>query len=324
MCGALGLRWNARTAPETESFPHAMGKAYLRGRMNTVNVSPANDHLAGASRTIGSPSRMMVACWTAECWRGRWMMAQVVQKVDAETVGARIRATPGQIAAFCRAHHIRWLALFGSVLRDDFRADSDIDVLIEFDTEHPVTFFDLHEMQEELSRLFGGRSVDLVTHASLYWRMRGRVLRSMIVLYGDAPEIPDAVVPEVSTPKDDRVYVGIMWDMVHTMGDAVRGKTRADYDADAALRYALAGALRRFSARSAQVSGAFRETHAEIPWHKTDTMYRTVSEDGVVVNEGMLWEIAACAMPALIPALEPILPPELRYPPDEPFRGVNG
>jgi len=185
MCGALGLRWNARTAPETGSFPHAMGKAYLRGRMNTVNVSPANDRLAGASRTIGSPSRMMVACWTAECWRGRWMMAQVVQKVDAETVGARIRATPGQIAAFCRAHHIRWLALFGSVLRDDFRVDSDIDVLIEFDTEHPVTFFDLHEMQEELSRLFGGRSVDLVMPASLHQLIRDRVLPLVEVQYAE-------------------------------------------------------------------------------------------------------------------------------------------
>jgi uncharacterized protein len=46
-----------------------------------------------------------------------------------------------QIADFCRAHHIRKLSLFGSVLRDDFRDESDVDVLIEFEPDHKVDFF---------------------------------------------------------------------------------------------------------------------------------------------------------------------------------------
>jgi uncharacterized protein len=251
-------------------------------------------------------------------------MAQGVHKVSPAVVRERIHASPEEIAAFCRAHHIRWLALFGSVLRDDFREDSDVDVLVEFIPEHPVTLFDLREMEEELSRLFTGRNVDLVTRAALYWRMRDRVLRNMLVLYGDAPEIPDPEAPEIPTPKDDRVYVGIMWDMARTMRDTVCGKTRAEYDADEMLRYTLAGALRRFSARSAQVSQSFRATHTEIAWGKTDTMYRAVSEDGIAINEGILWEIATCEMPALISLLERILPPELRYPPEKPSRGMNG
>ncbi|MDQ2786085.1 MAG: nucleotidyltransferase domain-containing protein [Chloroflexota bacterium] len=112
-------------------------------------------------------------------------MAQVVHNVSPAAVRERIHATPEEIAAFCRAHHIRWLALFGSVLRDDFRDDSDIDVLVEFDPEYPVTFFDLYDMEEELSRLFGGRKIDLVTSASLHRLIRERVLPLVEVQYAE-------------------------------------------------------------------------------------------------------------------------------------------
>ncbi len=56
-----------------------------------------------------------------------------------------------EIAAFCRRHHIRKLALFGSVLRDDFRPDSDVDVLVEFEPEARVGFFEFVEIEDELS-----------------------------------------------------------------------------------------------------------------------------------------------------------------------------
>lgn len=112
-------------------------------------------------------------------------MAQVVHKVNPVVVQERIHASPEQIAAFCRTHHVRWLALFGSVLRDDFTDDSDVDVLVEFDPEYPVTFFDLHTMEEELSRLFGGRKINLVTSASLHRLIRARVLPLAEVQYAE-------------------------------------------------------------------------------------------------------------------------------------------
>jgi predicted nucleotidyltransferase len=113
-------------------------------------------------------------------------MAQVVHKVSPAVVREHMHASPEEIAAFCRAHHICWLALFGSVLRDDFRDDSDIEVLVEFDPEHPVTFFDLYDMEEELSRLLGGRKIDLVTAASLHRLIRARVLPLAEVQYAEA------------------------------------------------------------------------------------------------------------------------------------------
>ena len=88
------------------------------------------------------------------------------------------------IADFCRRHHIRKLSLFGSVLRDDFRPDSDIDVLVDFEPGH-VIGFEILDIEEELSQLFGGRRVDMVREKYLNPRLRGRVLASAEVQYAE-------------------------------------------------------------------------------------------------------------------------------------------
>jgi len=89
-----------------------------------------------------------------------------------------------EIADFCRRHHIRKLALFGSVLRDDFRPDSDVDVLVEFEPSRAVGFAIL-DMEEELSRLFGGHKVDIVEEKYLNRWLRDRVLASAEVQYAE-------------------------------------------------------------------------------------------------------------------------------------------
>ena len=88
------------------------------------------------------------------------------------------------VADFCRRHHIRKLALFGSILRSDFRPDSDIDVLVEFELGYVpgLAFF---AMQEELSVLLG-RRVDLNTPASLSRYFRARVLQEAETLYASS------------------------------------------------------------------------------------------------------------------------------------------
>lgn len=86
-----------------------------------------------------------------------------------------------KIADFCRRNHIRRLAFFGSVLRDDFRPDSDIDVLVEFEPGH-VPGLALIRMQAELSALLG-HDIDLVTPKFLNRRIRDRVLSEMEVQY---------------------------------------------------------------------------------------------------------------------------------------------
>jgi len=87
-----------------------------------------------------------------------------------------------KLAAFCRKHHIRKLAFFGSVLREDFRPDSDIDVLVEFEDGHTPGFAFI-TIQDELSKLLGGREVELVTPKFLNYRIRERVEKEASVAY---------------------------------------------------------------------------------------------------------------------------------------------
>ena len=89
-----------------------------------------------------------------------------------------------KIAEFCRRHHIRKLALFGSALREDFRPDSDLDLLVEFDPEHTpgLAFFG---MEQELSEMLG-RKVDLNTPQFLSPYFRDRVLAEAEVQYATA------------------------------------------------------------------------------------------------------------------------------------------
>jgi predicted nucleotidyltransferase len=88
-----------------------------------------------------------------------------------------------QLEQFCLKWKVKELSLFGSVLRDDFRPESDIDVLVSFVPDAPWTLWDLMEMKEELESLFN-RPVDLVEKEALRnpWRKR-EILNTYEVLY---------------------------------------------------------------------------------------------------------------------------------------------
>jgi len=99
-------------------------------------------------------------------------------------MSARIAIDQEKIAEFCRRHHIRRLALFGSVLREDFTPESDVDVLVEFEPGHVpgLAFFG---MERELAELLG-RKVDLNTAGWLGPQIRDRVLEEAEVQYAAA------------------------------------------------------------------------------------------------------------------------------------------
>lgn len=94
----------------------------------------------------------------------------------------RIPVDAAVLADLCRRHHIRRLALFGSVLRDDFGPASDVDVLVEFEPGQTIGF-EIITIEEDLSALFGGRRVDVVIEKYLNPRLRDRVLASAQVQY---------------------------------------------------------------------------------------------------------------------------------------------
>ncbi len=89
---------------------------------------------------------------------------------------AKITIPSEEIAEFCKKNHIRKLSLFGSVLRDDFSSDSDIDFLVEFEVGKTPGLIGLSRMERELSEMLGGRKVDLRTPQDLSKYFRQEVL----------------------------------------------------------------------------------------------------------------------------------------------------
>ena len=96
-------------------------------------------------------------------------------------MSVRVEIPKEQIEAFCRRNHIRRLAFFGSVLRDDFTPESDVDVLVEFEPGERggLRFFG---MEQELSEILG-RKVDLNTPGFLSRYFRDEVIAEAEVLY---------------------------------------------------------------------------------------------------------------------------------------------
>ncbi len=88
-----------------------------------------------------------------------------------------------KIADFCRRNYIRKLAVFGSALRNDFGPDSDVDVLVDFETNHVPGFFKLFDMETELASIIGGRKVDLRTPEDLSRYFRDEVIAGAEVQY---------------------------------------------------------------------------------------------------------------------------------------------
>ena len=94
----------------------------------------------------------------------------------------RINIDKKQIADFCRKNHITKLALFGSILRDDFNPESDIDILVELEPGHKIGLMGMAGMEIELSKMVG-KKVDLRTPSELSDYFRDEVLAKAEVQY---------------------------------------------------------------------------------------------------------------------------------------------
>ena len=98
-------------------------------------------------------------------------------------MGTRLPIDPDVLAGLCSRHRIRKLSLFGSRMKGTARPDSDFDLLVEFLQDARPTYFDLANIEIELSALLGGRKVDLRTPAELSRHFREQVQRESEELY---------------------------------------------------------------------------------------------------------------------------------------------
>ncbi len=106
--------------------------------------------------------------------------------METDAIKARMGISSNEIAAFCKRQEITELALFGSVLRDDFGPDSEIDVLVKFGPNAKLSFLALDQMEKELSKMLG-RPVDLIEKVAIEkspnWVRRENILGSAKTIY---------------------------------------------------------------------------------------------------------------------------------------------
>lgn len=111
---------------------------------------------------------------------------QVYNSDSMKRLQQKIKVDKDRLGKFCRQHHIARLSFFGSVLRDDFSSDSDIDVLVDFEEGHTPGFLRVAQLERELSELLDDRKVDLRTREDLSRYFRNEVLATAEVQYAQA------------------------------------------------------------------------------------------------------------------------------------------
>lgn len=94
-----------------------------------------------------------------------------------------------QLTEFCQRHHIRKLSLFGSILRDDFCSESDVDFLVEFLPDYTPGLIGLVRMENELTQMLG-RKADLRTPQELSRYFRQEIIDESVVQYEQKPQYP--------------------------------------------------------------------------------------------------------------------------------------
>ena len=209
---------------------------------------------------------------------------------------ARIDLPKEEIAEFCKKWGICEFSFFGSVLTDDFRPDSDIDVLVTFEEDLKHTLFDLVHMGDELKKMFG-REVDLLTRRGVE-QSRNYIRRKSILSPLEQP---------------------ISRDMTYLLDILLAAKDARDFtaglDKDAFLSYrkcqcAVTYCLEVIAEAVKRLSDDSQRKYPDIPWSAMERVrdLHIPADDKVNLNE--VWDTVQDDAPVLISRLERIVPPE--------------
>ena len=217
--------------------------------------------------------------------------------------------TAAQLKEFCEERGIVKLAVYGSALREDFGPDSDVDLLVKFDPEATVSLFDLARTQEDISPLFGGRSIDLFTADSLIHYIRDRIIAEAELLY---PHRKPPKQPPL--PVDDDTPLRLMRDRARKAIQRSAGRTRQELDGDRTLNELVCYAVQRVGLPAKRVSEAARRELPEIDFDQLADLSRHLIEEYDALDLDRLWAAARQTCPAIVTRLDEYLPPEEERP----------
>lgn len=199
------------------------------------------------------------------------------------------------IRDFCMKWKIRNFRFYGSIMRDDFRPDSDIDVIVEFTPDAHTTFFDMSSMQEELETLLS-RKVDLADRHSVdqsqnYIRRKG-------MLSGKPP-----VLRQMSYLLDMLIWARSIEKIT---GNHPPGLV----DEDKIAFHALSFNVFQLAVSAGRVDGVTREKVPGIPWDLLDETNRKFEDDPFDRDKRVIKDVAWDVVPRIIPLLGVVIPAE--------------
>jgi hypothetical protein len=214
----------------------------------------------------------------------------------------RLAFSGEELTELCQRHQVRELALFGSVLRDDFREDSDIDVLVEFEPGARVGLFEFIELKEELATLFG-REVDLVSKGGLRWFNREQVLDSAELVYSSVsgyrePRGLDQASSRAAASFDrDLLRLHVAAEACAGIADLIDGAVWETLETDDLRQSAALFELHRLGEVLNRLSPELRAHHSDIPWQQLIDAGRRTVED----YRNTRWDAAREIMTTLVP-----------------------
>lgn len=222
----------------------------------------------------------------------------------------RLNLSDSEILDFCQRWRIKELGLFGSVIRTDFRADSDIDMLVIFASDRDYS--NSEKVRQELSQRVG-RDVDLAQKRLLLNPFsRAEILRTYRVLY--PPEQRDFTTLIESDPamtETVRNHAALL-DMVKAMEAIARflaGRTFDDLLEDELFQSAVERQLEIMGEAANRLSPDFQLAHSEIDWSGAIALRNVIIHKYDDIDYARLWQIVSEEVPQILVQVKPLLPP---------------
>jgi uncharacterized protein with HEPN domain/predicted nucleotidyltransferase len=239
-------------------------------------------------------------------------MQSQLQTNLSEFLQQRLKVSAEEIASFCDRWKIAEFALFGSVLRDDFRADSDIDVLVTFSPEGKWNFFEIVQAQQELETLLG-REVDLTQKKGLVNPFsRAEILSKYRVIYplekANFIKIDKADKMNQDNARNSAALLDIM-KAIQQIQSFIQGVTYENYLDNELLQRAIERNCEIIGEAVRRITPEFREAHPEVDWAGAVGLRNIMIHQYDRVDNETIWQIVMAIFPVLLPQIERLLPP---------------
>lgn len=224
----------------------------------------------------------------------------------------RLKVSAEDIASFCDRWKIDEFALFGSVLRDDFHSDSDIDVLVTFSPDSQWDFFEVVHAQQELETLFG-REVDLTQKKGLVNPFsRAEILSKYRVIY--PPQKANFIQIEKADKmsQDNARNHAALLDIVQAIQQIqsfIQGVTYEAYLDNELLQRGIERNCEIIGEAVRRITPEFREAHPEVNWAGAIGLRNIIIHQYDRVDRETIWRIVTTVFPVLLPQIERLLPP---------------